>query len=107
MDKNTLSKICLVCVLSMAAGSAAYATTISGTTVMGTSGTFATSSNVTVDVKSASAQYAAGSQHLNGDRFYFTNSINPLFYYGSKSKGTTATVVGNATDTASTSWNSL
>ena len=106
MDKNTLSKICMVCVLTMAAGSA-YGGTINGTTVWGTSGTFSTSSNVTIEVKSTTAAYAAGSFHLSGDRQFFTNSSNPAFYYSTKTKGETVSIIGNATDTTPSGWSSL
>lgn len=106
MDKKTLSKICLVCVLTMAAGSA-YAGSFSGTTINGTSGTFSTSSNVTIEVDSSVSNYAASSQHLQGDRAYFTNSQNPAFYYESKTKGTTVTVIGSSTMLTPTGFSTL
>jgi hypothetical protein len=106
MDKKTLSKICLVCVLTMASGTA-YGEAFTGSTVSGTSGTFSTSSNVTIDVVSTQSDYAAGSQHLQGDRQYFTNSSNPAFFYGSKAKGETSAIVTNATDPTPDNWSSL
>lgn len=101
MKKNMLLKIAFVCVLTVAASSTAMAASanITTSTVLGSS-SFAPSSGVTLSADSAAASYEAYSQHLQGDRIYYSNSTSPNIYYNTKTKGTTTSVTPAASNTA-------
>jgi hypothetical protein len=101
MNKKSLLKIALLCVLIAASSSVAHATSqnITGTTTIGANATFAPSSNVTISVDSATASYEAYSQHLSGNRVYYSNNSDPKMYYNNKTAGSTTSVTPSATNT--------
>jgi hypothetical protein len=104
MNKKTLAKVALVCVLTIAASSNANAgaTQITGALTIGANASFAPSSNVEIDADASTTAYMAASQHLNGNRIYITTSSDPKMYYKTKSPGTNTSVSVTAAGTIDT-----
>jgi hypothetical protein len=88
MNMKTLSKVALVCVLTLAAASTVHAASITGAITIGQGASFAPSSNVQIDVDASTTAYMAASQHLNGNRIYISTNSDPKMYYRTKSAGT-------------------
>lgn len=105
MTAKDLLKVSLVLTL-VACGSTAYATAFSGAFSFANGSSFTPSSNVTMELASAPANYAATAQHLSGDRVYFANNADSHIYYTTKATGTTTSIGPTATQTELT-WSSL
>jgi hypothetical protein len=104
MNKMTLSKVALVCVLTLAAASTVHAASqITGAITIGQGASFAPSSNVQIDVDSSTTAYMAASQHLNGNRVYISTNSDPKMYYRTKAPGTNTAEAVSATGTINTS----
>ena len=104
MNKKTLSKVALVCVLTLAAASTVYAqTNITGAITIGQGASFAPSSNVRIDIDASTTAYMAASQHLNGNRSYISTNSDPKMYYGTKAPGTNSQIDVTASGSISTS----
>lgn len=94
MKKKDLLVISLVCVLTMAAGVAAYANPITTSTTIGTNTSFTPSSNVQVDAYASASNYSATAQHLNGNRIFFGMNGDSKLYYITKTAGSNTTPSG-------------
>ncbi|WP_298270902.1 hypothetical protein [Geobacter sp.] len=106
MSKQNLIKICFVVATLMAAGTAYASSGITSSVTLG-GGAFAPSQNVTINVAATDSSYAAYSGHLQGDKVFFSNNVDPKLYYGTKTKGTAITNTVAATDTAPSGWSSM
>lgn len=106
MSNKTLLKLSVMCVLTAAASTAAYAADISASTTIGNA-TFSPSSNVTITVVASDAAYGAYSQHLNGNRMFFSNNGDPKLYYNTKATGSTVSCTPVTTGTVPSGFSSL
>lgn len=97
MKKNILRTLMVVAALSLATSAFAKVEVNDTTSTTIGGGTFKTSKSVKLSATATTAAYSAISGHLQGDKEFGTNNIDPKIFQKAKNKGTAATDCGSET----------
>lgn len=97
MNQKILKAVIVLASLTIATSAFAQVTLNDTTSTVIGGGTFKTSKSVKLSATATTSAYSAISGHLQGDKEYGTNNVDPKIYVTTKAAGTAATNCDSAT----------